>query len=147
MAEVVESHPSDITQQLLNRALSKPKPCGVVGLIAPLAEQCIETMPSQHQGRKEMKTVIMAALLATIAVPALADPGLEMLARTLGLDFGKYTAVEMIAITEARRDNDRHLENFYLSHDNRVGFGMDPTISPGEVQVALSLDLNPGRTR
>lgn len=92
-----------------------------------------------------MKTAVLAAVISAITVPALANPGVEMLARTLGVSPGEYTAAEMMAIAEARREEDDHVEKFFISKSNRKQAAPAEVVTPGEAQLAASLGLDPAK--
>lgn len=91
-----------------------------------------------------MKTTVLAALISALAVPALANPGADMFARTLGLEPGEYSVSEMLAIQEARRENDASAERFYLSRGKSDVVNFAEVASPGAAQFALTLGLQPG---
>lgn len=91
-----------------------------------------------------MKTTVLAAMISTMAIPAFANPGADMFARTLGLQPGEYTMAEMINIKEARRENDDEAERFYLSKGNRKALNFADSVTQGEAQMAHALNLPHG---
>nr|WP_272214519.1 hypothetical protein [Marinicella sp. W31]MDC2880139.1 hypothetical protein [Marinicella sp. W31] len=50
---------------------------------------------------------------------------------------------EMMAIAEARRENDVHTEKFLISKNNRIASNPAEIVTPGEAQLAAQLGLDP----
>lgn len=66
--------------------------------------------------------------------------GLVQLARSAGVEPGLFTAAELLAIIDAKRENDTSKVNFYLSGTNRQGDS--GTVTPGKAQLAAIAGVN-----
>lgn len=92
---------------------------------------------------------ISALVLAAISGTALAaspqaglNAGDVQLALSAGVEPGRYTRAEILAILEARKDNATDTVNYYLSGANRTA-----TVGNAEgwAQLAATLGVEPGR--
>lgn len=98
-----------------------------------------------------MKTLVTSALiLATLSGAALASsavPGVNagdaQLALTAGVEPGRYTRGELIAIIDAKRENETATAQYFLSGANRVSAASND--SAGAVQLALTAGVEPGQ--
>ncbi|SDX92912.1 hypothetical protein [Roseicitreum antarcticum] len=90
------------------------------------------------------KLVIIAAALisAGAATAQSVSPGHEQFAAGLNLDATQYTMPELINIEQARQDNNRQTERFYLEGTNRQSRGGVGEVSPGKAQFAAPLGVN-----
>lgn len=69
----------------------------------------------------------------------------NQLARIVGVQPGAYSAAELTQVIEARKDNDREGVNFILSGSNRATPAAADFVSPGKVQLAAVLGLDPSQ--
>ncbi|MDD7973729.1 hypothetical protein [Roseinatronobacter alkalisoli] len=93
-----------------------------------------------------MKKIVLigAALLsAGVASAQTISPGHAQFAAGLNLDAAQYSMTELMLIEQARRDNDRLAERFYLSGTNRETRGGVGQVSQGKAQIAVGLGVNP----
>lgn len=67
--------------------------------------------------------------------------GAVQLARTAGVEPGRFTVAELINLIEAKRDNDTVTVNYILSGTNRQGEAEG--VSPGKAQLAALVGVNP----
>jgi hypothetical protein len=65
------------------------------------------------------------------------------LASSLGVDPADYTLAELTAMSAARTDGDNASEAFVISHANRAEANPAEVVTPGEVQLAASLGVDP----
>lgn len=70
------------------------------------------------------------------------SPGKAQLAAPLGVNAAEYSLAELIALTEARSENDTHAEAFILSRQNHVNRGGVGEVSHGKAQLAAGLGVN-----
>lgn len=99
------------------------------------------------------RTLTLAALAATLAMPALAN---DQLARSLGVAPGVYSTAELSLLRQAREDHNTLLERRILESADvaQVGFLTDyslgaersaapaATVGAGHDQLARSLGMN-----
>jgi hypothetical protein len=78
-----------------------------------------------------------------VALPTAVTPGRAQIAAQLGLDPANYTLAELSVIDSARKANNAELAAFYTSGRNRDVAGGVGVVSPGKVQLAASLGVNP----
>ncbi len=98
-----------------------------------------------------MKTLLTSALIiATLSGAAFAaspvagvSAGEAQLALAAGVEPGRLSKADLLALIEAKRDNDAAATAFYLSGANQSSnVGND---NAGAAQLALSLGVEPGR--
>lgn len=98
-----------------------------------------------------MKTILTSALIiATLSGAAFAatpvsgvSAGEAQLALAAGVEPGSLSKADLLALIEAKRDNDSAATAFYLSGANQSSnVGND---NAGAAQLALSLGVEPGR--
>lgn len=95
-----------------------------------------------------LKTVAFAALVSVAAAGSVfaagANPGKEQIAAKLGVDASQFTLSQLVQLEEAARDNDR--QAFKFIQDQAAGkIHEASSTSPGNVQRALTLGVEPGR--
>ncbi|NBO20957.1 MAG: hypothetical protein EBU97_03215 [Rhodobacteraceae bacterium] len=74
--------------------------------------------------------------------PITENAGTEQLARQLGVAPGQYSLQELIAISDAKRDNDASAVAYYVNHENRDHTG--PALAnAGAVQLAKLVGVDP----
>ena len=95
------------------------------------------------------KLTLSALVLAAISGTALAaspqaglNAGDVQLALSAGVEPGRYSRAELIAILDAKRDNEPAKAEYYLSGANRAAITGD---AAGWAQLAASLGVEPGR--
>lgn len=69
--------------------------------------------------------------------------GKAQIAAQLGLDPAAYSSAELSLINAARERDDHRAEAFYLNHENRSETSEGASLTPGHVQLAASLGVNP----
>lgn len=70
------------------------------------------------------------------------NAGTDQLARQLGVAPGQYTVSELIAISDAQRENDTTAVAYYVNHENRDHTG--PAVNnAGAVQLAKLVGVDP----
>ncbi|TQS73794.1 hypothetical protein ERN12_08770 [Rhodobacteraceae bacterium] len=95
-----------------------------------------------------MKRMIIAATLALTATAGAASaqtPGHAQLAEFLNLNGAEFSTAELTAIDDARRDNNRSNEIYFLNHNNRDTAGGVGDVTPGKAQIAAQLGVDPAK--
>lgn len=98
-----------------------------------------------------MKSLVTSALiLATLSGAALAaspvsgvNAGDVQLAYAAGVEPGRYSRAELIAIIDAQRSNETQTAQYFLSGANRASAASNT--SAGAAQLALSAGVEPGQ--
>lgn len=68
--------------------------------------------------------------------------GLAQMEAALGVTTGRYTAAELIQLTEARKEKNDAKFAFILSGENRAAAPDASVVSPGKAQLAATLGVN-----
>ncbi len=82
---------------------------------------------------------------AADASDAVGTAGNAQFEGTLGVEAGRYTTAELVAISNARLENDAEAEAYVRSGANRAAPADASVVTPGEAQIAAGLNLDPAR--
>ena len=92
------------------------------------------------------RTALPIVALSLMAAPALADPGKDQYAATLGVQADLYTMSELIRLDEALSDNDLTTVRWIESGGLKSAPPEDPArVTAAEAQLAASLGLDPAQ--
>lgn len=69
---------------------------------------------------------------------------LAQLAASAGVSGGDYTAAELIALTEARRDNEANTVAFIVNRAAKAALPAE-AVTPGEAQLAAAIGVDPAQ--
>ena len=116
---------------------------GTAGTPMPISLSS-EAQSGPPAGRR--RTIIAAAALSILAVPAFADPGKDQFAAVLGLDDELCTMSGLIRLDDAISETDQTAIRWSLPNGPQAGAPEDSALlTPPWAQPAASLGLDPAR--